>query len=216
MIRTCLEFLLSRSLDDGQPTPGLLGWFSRRNTKLGRFDTDARQLDSLLRSSAIAQRKSMAVATVTNTDSTNINNETVDETNILTLPTQRPDVAADVHSKSSTRSLRWLAGLSTAAALLLTFGLGLLGPSTPPTHAGDFSVHLSAAPGEVLNLLNQAAESTQNRLQLSPLANLKIPELPGWDYFTPDEQPTIDQESNTWQDGWQNIRDRFTSVEETS
>lgn len=211
MIRTCLEFLLSRSLDDGKPTTGLLGWLSRRNTGLSRFDTDARQLDSLLRSSATAQRESM-IAT-TNTD---ITSETVDEANILTLPPQRLDITDGVHPKSSTRSLRWLAGLTTAAALLLTFGAGLLRPGTPPTHAGEFSVQLSAAPGEVLNLLNQAAESTQNRLQLSPLANLKMPKLPGWDYFTPDEQPTTNQEPNTWQDGWQNIRDRFTSVEETS
>ncbi len=209
MIRICLEFLLSRSLDAGKTPTGLLSKLARRDVSLSRFDVKTRQLDALLRSSATEVRESLVVATI-------------DETNALALPQQPPRVqrqapATDTRQLSSSHSLRWLVGMATAAAMLLILLPNPPRPTKPTVHAGKFSQQLAVVPSEVLNLLNRAAQSTQTRLpQLSPLANLKIPSLPSWKEFSPDLQAPADQESRTWQKNWQNLKTRFSNAEKTS
>jgi len=206
MIRTCLEFLLSRSLDDAQtdrrksPTP----WLQRRvqrDTQLEQFDTEARQLDSLLHSSAAERRQAMS------------SDENVA---VVTLPLHRLTNSSESSTPSTrTLSVRWFSGLAAAALLLLALSPSWLPnwfrSATPTVHAGEFSQRLAVAPGEVLRLINRAAETSQTQLpRLSPLANFSLPAMPAWETISLSVESPALKEIDAWQNSWQNLKSRWS------
>lgn len=189
MIRTFFEFLLSRSHDDGTSLNGWLNRLLLRDAGLNRFDTEARQLDTLLRSSATEQRQAMA------------NNEDVA---VLTLPPQRQTTSSVADVKHSRHSLAWLSGLAAAAIVLIALAPNWFRPALPAVHAGEFSHQLTVVPGEVLRLLTSAAKTSQAQLpQLSPLTSLTLPTLPAWEDVALHVESPVRQEINFWQEGWQ-------------
>ena len=198
MIRTFFEFLLSRSHDGGKPSNG---WFRRlllRDAKLNRFDTEAHQLDTLLRSTAAEQRQAMA-----------INNSAA----TLTLPPHR-ETATTAHATNARHTLAWFGGLAACALLLVALLPSRSQPTAPVVHAGELSQQLTVVPGKVLGLLTRAAQASQTRLpQLSPLANLTLPTLPAWQSVALRvESPVraeIDFWKNGWQESWKNLRSRL-------
>jgi len=207
MIRTCLEFLLSRSYDacDSPPTltdRWLQHWFDRRakrNPQVDNFAADAQQLDRLLRQSAAQHRQQMAAETVPPT--------------LTPLPTRLATNRTATSHDTSRRSLAWTTGL--AAAVLLGAFLGTtLRPSPPKVHAGEFSQQLTVVPGEVLRFLNSAADVSSKQLpQLSPLTQLKMPALPDWRNVAQSiDSPVrtqMDMWQGNWQDTWQGLKSRL-------
>jgi len=169
-----------------------------------KFFRKQKQLDAVLRQSAERRRKAMAtegnVATVT-------------------LPPRREFSRGGAPSRRSAssrdwRAALWVGGLAAAASALLMFGAGWFRPATPTAqlHAGEFSQQLTAVPGEVLRLLNSAAATSQTRLpQLSPLASLSVPELPGWNDVSRQIESPMQREINAWQTGWDQLRSRLSS-----
>ena len=192
MIRTILEFLLSRSLDNNEsPSPWLLRRL-QQDRQLKQYRDDSQQLDHLLRRSAAKVRESM---------------QTDQAAATLTLPLQRQTTAADSPHRLS---VRWLVGLAAAALLLIALLPNWLRPSAPAVHAGEFSQQLTVVPGEVLRLLTQAAKTSQTQLpQLSPLSNFSLPELPDWEKVAQHVDVPVRQEFNAWQDSWRNIKFRL-------
>ncbi len=199
MIRTFLEFLLNRTLDDGTQETG---WFRRlllRDARLSRFDSETRQLDMLLRNTATEQRQTLASDNSTNAAE-------------LTLSPQRqsPQTA---HAKKQGHSLAWLSGMAVAAVLLIVLLPNWLRPTTTKVHAGNFSQQLTVVPGEVLRLLTRAAKTSQTQLpQLSPLAKLSLPAMSAWEEVALHVESPVRQEINFWQESWQNFRLRLPSA----
>ncbi len=195
MIRTFLEFLISRTLDDTTPPSG---WFRRlllRNAGLRRFDTETQQLDVLLRTSATEQRQSMAA------DSNAV---------VLTLPPQRQEPPAVAVENYSRHTLAWLSGLAAAALVLVALAPNWFRPALPAAHAGEFSQQLTVVPGELLRLLTRAAKTSQTQLpKLSPLANMTLPTLPAWEEIALRVESPMRQEMETWQESWQNLTSRW-------
>jgi len=211
MIRSCLEFLLSRSLDDAQtdrrksPAP----WLQRRvqrDDQLEQFDTEARQLDSLLRSSAAEQRQAMATGAMASDENVAV----------VTLPPHRLTTsAASSTSSSRAQSVRWFSGLAVAALLLFALSRSWspngFHAATPEVHAGEFSQQLAVAPREVLRLINRAAETSQTQLpRLSPLANFSLPAMPAWETISLSVESPALKEIDTWQNSWQNLKSRWS------
>ncbi len=200
MIRTFLEYLLSRSLDDGTPSTGWLKRLMLRDAGLNRFDTKSRQLDTLLRSSAAERRQSM----------TTDNRETDINTAVLTLPLQRKTEPTVAHAKNSGHSLAWLSGLAAAALVLIAWSPNWFRPAPPAVHAGEVSQHLTVVPGEVLRLLTRVAKSSQTQLpQLSPLGNLTLPVMPAWEDVALRVESPMREEIDFWQESWQNFKTRL-------
>ena len=181
MIRTCLEFLLSRSLDDAQIDGArideaqidnaqndaahfdgarpLAPWLQRRverDPQLKQFDTEARQLDSLLRSAAAKHRgvQRQVVTTDSSVTDSNITDSNITDWGItdwgitdsgitdsgaadgsatgssailLTLLLRRQESRATARVRNSGLSAVWLTSLAVAAVLLL-----VASPSWPP------------------------------------------------------------------------------------
>ena len=198
MIRTFLEFLLSRSRDEGTPPTGWLRRLLTRNTKLNRYDVETRQLDTLLRRTAAQQRQVMATeATVA----------------AITLPPQRQSKNAS-HVKTPRYTLAWFSGLAACAIVLVAFVPNWSRPTAPTTHAGELSQQLTVVPGKILRLLTRAAKTSQTQLpQLSPLANLTLPTLPAWQAVALRVESPVREEISFWQKGWQkgweNLRSRL-------
>ena len=200
MIRTFLEFLLSHPHEEGTPP---LGWFRRlllRNTGLKQFDAESRQLDALLRSSAIEQRQALA---------------TYENAAALTLLPRRQVTRTAARNQKTGHTLAWLSGLAAALALL-TLAPNWFQPDAPAVHAGEFSQQLTVVPGEVLRLLTHAAKTSQTQLpQLSPLANFSLPAMPAWEEVALHVESPVRQEidfwQKGWQEGWQNLRSRLPS-----
>ncbi len=194
MIRTLLEYLLNRSMDDGKSPGGWLVRQLRRDSKLQRFDTDARRLDTLLRESAAEHRKAMAIT---------------GEVDVLTLSPERP-LATAAPTRRSNQSALWVAGLAVAAMLLLMASPQWFRPAAPTVHAGEFAQQLTVAPGEVLRLINHAAETSQTQLpQLSPLNKLALTQLPAWQDVATQVESPVRNELDAWQRSWQNLKSRW-------
>ncbi|MGI9428850.1 MAG: hypothetical protein ACR2NM_09350 [Bythopirellula sp.] len=197
MIRTFLEYLLSRALDNKKPPSPWLQRRLQQDEQLQQFHHESKQLDTLFRQSAAQLREGM---------------QAEDAVATLTLPPQPlattapPDAAHRV-------SVRWLGGLAAAALLLIALLPNWLQPSAPPVHAGEFSQQLTVVPGEVLRLLSSAAEVSRTQVtQLSPLANLSLTPASAWpDVSLPDNSP-VRQEWDNWQDRWLDLRSRLPSV----
>lgn len=208
MIRTMFEMMVSRALDDGKPLPRWMQALSKRNEQTDRFAKNASQLDAALRSSAAAHRQSMnnqpvSIASVSVRPTTSTQSEAAAT---LTLPPQRQTSAPAFAGK---RSLSWATGVA-AAALFAALTFYQLRPASPEVHAGDFSQQLTVVPGEVLRVLTRAAETSQTRLpEISPLANLSLPELSAWDKIATSVQSPVRQEITAWQKSWQSLRDRL-------
>jgi len=209
MIRTCLEFLLSRSLDDGTPPTGWLGRLLRRDPQLNRYQTESRQLDTLLRSSAAEQRRSMTTAS----READINTSAA----ILTLPPQRNAEATVARAKNSGHSLAWLSGLAAAALVLIAWSPNWFRHAPPAVQAGEFSRQLTIVPGEVLRLLTRAAKTSQTQLpQLSPLTNLTLPAMPAWEEVALHVESPVREEIDFWQESWLNFKTRLPTRLSTS
>lgn len=207
MIRTMFEMMVSRALDDGKPLPRWVQALSKRNEHADRFAKNASQLDAALRSSAAAHRQSMNKQPVS-IDSVSVRPTSTqsEATATLTLPPQRQTSAPALAGK---RSLSWATGVA-AAALFAALTFYQLRPTPPEVHAGDFSQQLTVVPGEVLRVLTRAAETSQTRLpEISPLANLSLPELSAWDKIATSVQSPVRQEITAWQKSWQSLRDRL-------
>jgi|GEM_PF-6553065 len=160
----------------------------------GFSSSEAQQLDALLRSTALQRRQAMA------------GDQQVAQ---LTLPPQRPAATPASQPQPSTRRYT---GFAAAAILLLCFTLGWLRWTTPTVHAGDFSQQLATVPGEMLRLINHAAQTSQTHLpQLSPLAQVSLPELPNWQNLSWQLDTPIQQEMNLWQNHWLKIKSRLSS-----
>lgn len=194
MIRTCLEFLLSRSLDtDNPPAP----WLQRRmqqDQQLKRFNAESKQLAAMFRRSAAEHRETMAV-----------------DVFVAPLPLRPQRRATAAFDEPGDRlSARWLGGLVAAAMLLVALLPNWLQPTAPAAHAGEFSQQLTVVPGEVLRLLTQAAKTSQTQLpQLSPLSNLTLPKMPAWEAVAHYVESPVRRELDTWQDNWQNLMSRL-------
>lgn len=192
MIRSFLKFLISRSLDDGATPPNWLQAAAQRDADVGKFSQEASQLDALLRSSAAAHRQAMAKQPAAPP---------------LTLP---PERQSQPTPRRSNHAMKVFVGLATAAAVLIAVSPALFRPQTPAVHAGDFSEQLAVVPGEVLRVLTQATESSQQRLpQLSPLANLSLPELPGLENLAMTVESPVRREFDAWQASWQKLKSQF-------
>ncbi len=188
MIRSCLEFLVSRSIDDGKPLPSWLQALVRRDDRLNAFAEQASVLDSALRETAAKQRQSMykdaAIAKVT-------------------LPKQLEPPSA----RTPRSSMKWYGALAVAALLLVMFSVTRVQPPAPEVHAGDFSEQLTAVPGEVLRVLNSAAETSQSQLpQFSPLAKLSLPELSVWEDLAVTVESPVRRELDVWQASWEKLK----------
>jgi len=188
MIRTFLEYLLSRSHNE-HTSPN--GWLSRmllRNAGLNRFDAETRQLDTLLRNTAAEQRQAMA---------------TEDNAVILTLPPRRETTRI----KNAKRSFAWFSGLAACALLLVALAPNWFRPAPPTVHAGELSHQLSAVPGEVLRLLTSAAKTSQTELpKLSPLAKLNLPTMPAWQDVAQRIESPVHDEISHWQKNWESFK----------
>ena len=198
MIRTFFEFLLSGSLDEGTPSNC---WFRRlllRDAGLNRFDTEARQLDTLLRSAATEQRQAMA---------------TDNSVATLTLPPHR-EAATTARATNARHTLAWFSGLAAAALVFFALSPNWFPPAPPAVHAGELSQQLTVVPGKVLGLLTRAAKTSQIQLpRLSPLTNLDLPALPAWENVALHVESPVREEidfwKNSWQKGWHNLRMRL-------
>ncbi len=188
MIRSCLEFLVSRSIDDGKPLPSWLQTLARRDDRLSAFAEQTSVLDRALRGTAAKQRRSM---------------ESDEPIATLTLPQHlEPAIAQSPRS-----SMKWYGALAVAALLLVMFSASRIQPTKPQVHAGDFSEQLTAVPGEVLRVLNSAAATSQSQLpQLSPLTKLSLPELPVWEDLAMTVESPVRRELDVWQASWEKLK----------
>lgn len=198
MIRSLLELLLSRSLDERTPPPRWLQSTTRRNAKLSEFANSATQLDSVLRDSAAERREAMAA----------------DDVPALTLPQSRQPSLGEP-PRATRRSRTWSLGIAAAAVLLVAILPTQLRPSKPEVDASDFSQQLTVVPGEVLRLLTQAAETSQTKLpQLSPLNQLAVPKLATWDKLATNVGSPVRRELDSWEASWQSLKSRLGGTEQ--
>ena len=103
--------------------------------------------------------------------------------------------------------MRWLGGLAAAAVLMVVLLPGWLRPSAPTVHAGEFSQQLTVVPGEVLRLITRAAKTSQAQLpQLSPLANVNLPDFSEWQEVTQRADTTVLPGIDSWQDSFRTIK----------
>lgn len=204
MMRTILEFLLSRSLDEGtSPAPWLRSRV-QRDPALGQFDSESKQLATLLDRTAAEHRKAMTA------DEPTVKQPTPS----VTLSPDRQQNASLRTQPNTRRSARWFAGLAVAATLLLALVPNWLRPSTPSVHAGEFSQQLTVVPGEVLRLLTTATETSQTQVtQLSPLANLTLPTWPAWKEVSLQVESPVRREISTWQESWQDLKSKIPGYE---
>ncbi|MEM8946197.1 MAG: hypothetical protein AAGD11_13575 [Planctomycetota bacterium] len=195
MIIRFFEFLYGRTFDEGTTPPRWLRALTRRNRRLGEFADATGQVDAMLRNSALELRQAMASDQAAAT---------------ITLPPERTVTQEDLRVRSTT-SVRWFVVAGVTAVVMLVMIPSLSRRSKPPVHAGDFSQQLTMVPGEVLRVINRAAETSQTQLpQLSPLGKLRVPTLPNWQAVTAQIESPVQREIDAWQSGWQNLRSRFS------
>ena len=164
MVEKLFELLMSRSIDDGKPLPGWLQSVVDRKSDRGQFFEQSKQLDAALQSSANRRRAEMFKGG--NTDST----ESV-------LP-----MVVRESSRGQVNTKRWIGVIAaTAAMLLLAFLPGRTpSPAPPPTfEPAEVAQLLELVPSRIFAMLNSGIEISQNHLaDVSPLANLKLPQPP--------------------------------------
>ena len=191
MMRTFLEYLLSRAIDDQQPPSPWLRRCLQQDRQLQQFHHESKQLDSLFRESAAQLLETM---------------QTDEAATPLTLSPQRLAKTANADSPHRL-SVRWLGGLAAAALLLIALLPNWLQPSAPTVHAGEFSQQLTVVPGEVLRLLTSAAEVSRTQVtQHSPLANLTLPPSSAWTELSLPSDSPVWQEWNSWQSRWHHLK----------
>ena len=157
-----------------------------------------KHLDQVLRQRALRRREEMSPA---------------GSAGVLALPPRRNVSGGAVESRTW-RGVWWGSGLAAAASLLLMLSPGWFRPTPPVVNAGEFSQQLTTVPGEVLRLLNAAAETSQTRLpRMSPLANLSVPDLPAWQGVSLRLESPMQEELDAWQESWRHLKSRWPGQE---
>lgn len=198
MIRSLLELLLSRSLDERTSPPRWLQSIAQRDSRLSEFASSSAKLDTALQTAAAERREAM----------------TANDVPTLKLPQHRRPSFGEP-SRAARRSRSWSWVFAAAAVLIVAVLPTRLRPSRPAVDAGDFSQQLTVVPGEVLRLLTQAAETSQTKLpELSPLNQLSVPKLATWDKLATNVGSPVRRELDSWEASWQSLKSRLGGAEQ--
>jgi hypothetical protein len=193
MIRTFLEYLIQNSLDRGNGVPRWLRWFEQRDPQLRRYERESQKLDSLLRSSARTVRRELAVET-------------------------REPVLVELQllvSQSSSR-FAWAGWLAATAAALVGVAMFLNHTAEQQANAQRMTIlstQLATMPDDMLSLLSQAARTPRD---LSPLAQLSLPEVNVWRDLPRGAQgqlkTSFDEFGSQWTAIGERVYERFEAV----
>ncbi len=173
MMRTLLEYLTQRSVDNGTPPPAWLRWLQQRDPVLREYASDALELDDLLRVTASARRSELAREPLA----------------------PRRVVRRDVANPPRYAQWGWFA--AAAAALLAFVVLFNHDPEKQANAARAqlLSTQLATMPDDMLAALAQAARSSQD---YSPLARLALPEANLWSDIPRETQGQLKESFSTW------------------
>jgi hypothetical protein len=176
MMRTLLEYLTQRSIDNCTPLPAWLQWFQQRDPVLREYASNALELDDLLRVSASARRTALARESLTS------------------MSVERV-LRREVANPPRYAQLGWLA---TAAAALLAFVVFFNRSGEKLANAERaqlLSTQLATMPDDMLAVLAEAARSSQD---YSPLTQLALPEENVWSDIPRGTQGRLKESLNAW------------------
>jgi hypothetical protein len=185
MIRTLFEFLIQSSLDRGNGVPRWLRWFQQRDPQLRRYERNSQRLDSLLRSSAQSVRQELAAE----------GSEPV----LVELP---------LRCEPSSSNYAWAGWLAATAAAMV--GVAMFFNHTAEQQANAermqiLSTQLATMPDDMLSLLSKAARTPRD---LSPLAQLSLPEVNVWRDLPREAQGQLKTSFNEFGSQWTSIGER--------
>jgi hypothetical protein len=192
MIRTLLEYLIQSSLDRGNGVPRWLRWLQQRDPQLRRYERESQKLDSLLRSSARTVREELAAET--------------SEPVLVELP---------LRSEPSS-NYAWAGWLAATAAALVGVAMFLNHAAEQQANAQRMTIlstQLATMPDDMLSLLSQAARTPRD---LSPLAQLSLPEVNVWRDLPRGAQgqlkTSFDEFGSQWTAIGERVYERFEAV----
>jgi hypothetical protein len=178
MIRTLLEFLIERSLDQGQQSPGWLRRLARHDRRLHDHSQHALALDRALRSGAVSRRHELAGDT-------------------QVVPVVEPGYRKPTSARADRSAARWGWLAATAAALV---GVAALvnhynEQQTRAAHAQFVSTQLTKVPDDMLAVIADAARAPR---ELSPLTRVSLPAGNPWSDIPRSTQGQLKQSLSAW------------------
>jgi hypothetical protein len=188
MFRTLLEYFTQRSIDRQKPSPTWLRWIQRHDASLRGYETDARELDQMLQTSARARRQQL---------SSEVNSVP------LVTPARR-----EVRQPSHTKVFRRLGWLAATAAMLVGVTASVNHNTEQRTKSEQVravSIQIAAVPDEMLAMLTEAARTPR---EYSPLNRLSLPQVNVWKDLPRGAQGQLKQTMNTWGTQWTAIGER--------
>jgi hypothetical protein len=178
MIRTFLEFLIERFLDQGRQPPGWLRWLARHDRRLHEHSRQALTLDRALRSGAVSRRHQLASDT-------------------LVVPLVEPVFLERTTYRANRSTARWGWLAATAATLVgvAAFTHHYNEQQTRAAHAQFVSSKLVQVPDEMLVMIAQAARSPR---EFSPLTQFALPEINPWRDIPRGTQGQLRESFSAW------------------
>lgn len=178
MFRTLLEFLVERSLLESRQAPGWLRWLVRHDRRLHAHREQALAVDCALRSGASLRRREMArqseaVAAI--------------EPVRLRSPELRP-------ARSAAR-WGWLAATAAALVGVAAFVNHYHQRQVNAARAQFVSTRLAQVPDDMLSMIAEAARSSR---ELSPLAQLTLPDVNPWSDIPRGTQGQLRESFSAW------------------
>jgi hypothetical protein len=174
MIRTLLEFLNERSLDQGRQPPGWLRWLARHDSRLHDDTQRALVLDRALRSGAISRRHELAGE-------------------MQVVPMVRAELPPRV--ERSTARWGWLAAIAAALVGVALFLNDYNERQTRAAHAQFVSTQLTKVPNDMLGMIADAARAPR---EFSPLSRVSLPVANPWSDLPRSTQGQLKESFSAW------------------
>jgi hypothetical protein len=199
MIRTVLEFLMERSLDQGRQPPGWLRWLAGHDRHLHDHSQRTLQLDRALRSGAVSRRHELAG-------------------NGQAVPMNQPILRMDSRACVDRRAARWGWLAATAAALVgvAAFVHHYNEQQTRAAHAQFVSTQLTKVPDDMLAMIADVARAPR---EFSPLSRVSLPVANPWSDLPRSTQGQLKQSLSAWgsqlSDIGERVYERFDLRSET-
>jgi hypothetical protein len=178
MIRTLLEFLIERSLDEGRQPPGWLRWLARHDCRLHDHSQHALALDRALRSGAVSRRHELA-----------------GDTQVVPMTDPVFVERSPARSDSSVTRWGWLAATAAALMGVAAFVNHNNEQQARAAHAQLVSKQLTKVPDEMLAVIADVARTPR---EFSPLTRVSLPDVNPWSDIPRGTQGQLKQSFSAW------------------